>query len=144
VVDDADDAGDESLPEAFWGVARRLRDLSKQTLAPWDISPSHGRALGVLARHGVMRLSELSDHLRIAPRSTTEVVDGLQERGLVERRPDPTDRRATLIAVTEEGGKVAEAIRLARQAEAEAFFGRLSPADRVHLTVILNQLRDSD
>ena len=135
---------DESLSEAFWGVARQLRRQSMATVAPWDITPGQARALAVLSQVESVRLSDLADRLRIAPRSTTEVVGGLQERGLVERRPDPTDRRATLIAVTEEGGKVAEAIRLARQAEAEAFFGRLSPADRVHLTVILNQLRDSD
>src|SRR5260370_37630709 len=86
---------DESLSEAFWGVARQLRRLTRETLEPWEITPGQSRALGVLMHHGVMRLRELSDHLHIAPRSTTEVVDGLQERGLVERRPDPNDRRAT-------------------------------------------------
>jgi DNA-binding MarR family transcriptional regulator len=134
---------DESLSEAFWGVARQLRRQSMATFAPWDITPGHARALAVLSHQESVRLSEIADKLRIAPRSTTEVVDGLQERGLVERRPDPTDRRATLIVLTDEGGKVAEAIRLARQAEAEALFGRLSPADRAHLTRILAQLRDA-
>ena len=50
-----------------------------------------------------MRLSELSDRLHIAPRSATEVVDALEARGLVERRPDPSDRRATLVELTEHG-----------------------------------------
>ena len=130
----------ESLSEAFWAVARQLRHLSRQTLAPWDIAPSHSRALGVLMDHGVMRLSELSDHLHIAPRSTTEVVDGLQERGLVERRPDPHDRRATLVGLTDEGTTVGAAIRAARAVEAEAFFGVLSDSDRTELTRILRQL----
>jgi DNA-binding MarR family transcriptional regulator len=131
----------ESLSEAFWAVARQLRRLSRQTLAPWDIAPSHSRALGVLMDHGVMRLSELSDHLHIAPRSTTEVVDGLQERGLIERRPDPHDRRATLVGLTDEGTSVGTAIRAARTAEAEAFFGVLSDQDRAELTRILLRLR---
>jgi len=134
---------DESPSEAFWGVAKQLRRQSLATFAPWDITPGQARALAVLSHHDEpVRLSDLADRLHIAPRSTTEVVDGLQERGLVERRPDPTDRRATLIAVTDEGVKVADAIRLARQADAEAFFGTLSPADRAHLGRILNQLRD--
>ena len=47
----ADDE-EETLSEAFWGVARQLRHLRKETLAPWDIAPSHSRALGVLMRHG--------------------------------------------------------------------------------------------
>jgi DNA-binding MarR family transcriptional regulator len=132
--------GNETLSEYFWGVARQLRQLSRETLAPWDISPSHSRALGMLIRHGSMRLSDLSDHLRIAPRSATEVVDGLQELGLVERHPDPHDRRATLVVLTDEGRRVGEAIRSARTAEAERFFGELSETDRAHLTRILRKL----
>jgi DNA-binding MarR family transcriptional regulator len=96
----------------------------------------------VLKRHGVMRLSELSDHLRIAPRSATEVVDALESRGLVLRRPDPGDRRATLVEVTGHGAEVLDAIRAARGTEAERVFGRLSPADRAHLARILRKLRD--
>jgi DNA-binding MarR family transcriptional regulator len=131
---------EEPLSEAFWSVARQLRRLAKETVAPLQITPGQSRAIGELARHGVMRLSELSEHLHIAPRSTTEVVDGLQDRGLVERRPDPDDRRATLVALTAEGSTVAEAIRKARHEEAEKFFGDLSDEDRAHLARILDQL----
>ena len=137
-----DSATDETLPEAFWAVARQLRETSQETLAPWDITPSHFRALRVLKRHGVMRLSELSDHLRIAPRSATEVVDALESRGLAVRRPDPGDRRATLVEVTEHGAEVLDAIRAARGTEAERAFGRLSQTDRAHLLRILRKLRD--
>jgi DNA-binding MarR family transcriptional regulator len=132
-------AGDETLAEAFWAVARRLRDTSQETLAPWDITPAQLRALRMLRRHGVMRLSELSDRLRIAPRSATEVVDALEKRGLAARRPDPGDRRATLVEVTDGGGRVLDAVR---GSEAERVFGRLSPADRSHLARILRKLRE--
>lgn len=136
------DAADETLSEAFWSVARQLRETSQETLAPWDITPSHLRALRVLRRHGPMRPSGLSGHLHIAARSATEVVDGLEARGLVERRPDPGDRRATLVEVTEHGASVLDAIRAARGTEAERAFGRLSPADRDDLARILRTLRD--
>lgn len=139
---DRDAAGDETLPEAFWAVARRLRETSQETLAPWDITPANLRALRVLQRHGMMRLSELSDHLGIAPRSATEVVDALEARGLVQRRPDPGDRRAILVEVTEHGASVLDAIRAARGTETERVFGRLSETDRAHLARILRKLRD--
>ena len=87
-----DPAGDESLADAFGAVARQLREKSAETLAPWDITPAHLRALRTLSRHGTMRLSELSDHLQIAPRTATEVVDALESRDLVRRRADPADR----------------------------------------------------
>jgi DNA-binding MarR family transcriptional regulator len=133
---------DESLSEAFRSVARRLRETSHEALAPWDITPSAFRALRVLGGHGAMRLSELSEHLRIAPRSVTEVVDTLEARGLAERRPDPADRRATLVELTEHGSYVLDAIRAARGTETERVFGQLSATDRAHLARILRKLRD--
>jgi DNA-binding MarR family transcriptional regulator len=133
--------GDETLSEAFRSVARQLRDTSQDFLAPWDITPSQLRALRVLVRHGATRLSELSGHLHIAARSTTEVVDALEGRGLVERRPDPGDRRATLVEVTEHGASIVDAINVARGTEAERVFDRLSQADRAHLARILRKLR---
>ena len=147
VTQDRDDAsteqaGDDALSEAFWAVARQLRERSQETLAPWDITPAHLRALRTLRRHGTMRLSELSDHLHIAPRSTTEVVDALEARDLVRRRADPGDRRATLVEVTEHGVEILAAIRDTRGVEAGRVFGRLGPADRAELARILALLRD--
>ncbi|WBB68138.1 MarR family transcriptional regulator [Micromonospora sp. WMMD812] len=135
------DGDDETLAEAFWGVARRLRHRTRDALAPWDVTPSQARALAALTRHGVLRPGALAEHLRIAPRSATEVVDDLQARGLVERRPDPNDRRATLVALTAEGTRTGAAIRAARQAEADRFFAHLDPADRDQLARILRTLR---
>jgi DNA-binding MarR family transcriptional regulator len=137
-----DQAGDETLSESFWSVARQLRETSQEILAPWGITPAHSRALRILRRQGTMRLSALSDHLHIAPRSTTEVVDALESRGLVERRHDPDDRRATLVVLTEHGTNVLDAIRAARGTEAERIFDRLSQTDRAHLARILRKLRD--
>jgi DNA-binding MarR family transcriptional regulator len=137
-----DPAGDESLADAFGAVARQLRERSAETLAPWDITPAHLRALRMLSRHGTMRLSELSERLEIAPRTATEVVDALQAQDLVRRRADPGDRRATLVEVTEHGADVLAEIRAARGTEAGRVFGRLSTTDRAELARILGQLRD--
>ena len=141
MLHDADPDRDETLSEAFRAVARRLRDLNREALAPWDVTPSQFRAIGVLSRHGTMRQGELAEHLRIAPRSTTEVVDDLQERGLVDRAPDPKDRRATLVGLTEKGTELVDAIRTARRAGSEDFFAGLDDRDRADLTRILMRLR---
>lgn len=137
-------ADDDSLADALGAVARRLREKSAETLVPWDITPAHLRALRTLARHGTMRLSELSDRLQIAPRTATEVVDAIEDKGLVRRRPDSRDRRAILVEVTEHGTDTLAEIRATRDTEAGRVFGRLSPADRAELARILTQLRDQD
>ncbi|MGI8667100.1 MAG: MarR family winged helix-turn-helix transcriptional regulator [Jatrophihabitans sp.] len=133
---------DDTLAEAFWALARQLRRASLESLARWDVTPSQSRALRMLARHGTLRLTDLSEQLRIAARSTTEVVDDLQAKGLVERRPDPHDRRATLVGLTAQGVAVGQQIRSSRGSEADRLFDRLSDTDRAHLTRILNTLRD--
>lgn len=133
---------DESLADAFRSVSRLLRQAAMQSLARWEVTPSQFRALRVLMHHGDMRPSALSELLGIAPRSTTEVLDGLEAKGLVWRRPDPLDRRATLVGPTEHGSVVGEQIREARGSESERVFAKLSPEDRAQLARILGTLLD--
>jgi DNA-binding MarR family transcriptional regulator len=89
-----------------------------------------------------MRPGQLSQRLRIAPRSTTEVVDALVERGLVERHADPDDRRATLVTPTPAGVRLGRDVGEARRTEAERLFSELSTRDRADLARILRKLRD--
>jgi DNA-binding MarR family transcriptional regulator len=131
---------DDNLLDSFWAVARQLRHRSREVLAPWDVSPSQSRALGVLMRHGQLRLGELSERLHIAPRSATEVVDGLQERGWCLREPDPADRRATVVSLTEAGRALAGAIRSAQQDQARGYFAVLDSDERSQLAAILDRL----
>ncbi|WP_250003505.1 MarR family transcriptional regulator [Actinoplanes sp. M2I2] len=133
---------DEGLLEAFFAVSRRLRQRTREALEPWELTPSLGRAISVLSRHGDLRPSELAEHLRIAPRSATEVVDDLQGAGLAERHPDPADRRAVLVTLTGEGERVSRDIQAARRAAGERFFATLSPDDRDELGRLLRRLRE--
>jgi DNA-binding MarR family transcriptional regulator len=129
-----------SVSDLFWAVARRLRHTSRETLAPWDVTPSQLRALGTLMRHGAVRPGALAKHLGIAPRSATEVVDALEQRGLVRRETDPDDRRATLVVVTDAGRELAAAVRKARAAETDRAFAGLPDADRAELERLLRRL----
>lgn len=132
---------EENLLDAFWAVARALRGRSRSMLQPWGISPWQSRALGELGRHGPMRLGVLSERLRIAARSTTEVVDGLEALGLVAREPDPGDRRATVVSLTPEGEQRRRDIRAAQLAEADEYFSVLTPEERESLALSLRKLR---
>src|SRR5829696_9896169 len=123
-------------------VARAQRRRFRDVLAPWDLSPHQARALFVVCQGDGVRLSDLAERLRIAPRSATEVADGLQERGLVERAPDPGDRRAVLLRPTAEGRRIRGEIDAARVADAAELYARLSPDDRATLARILRTLVD--
>jgi DNA-binding MarR family transcriptional regulator len=133
---------EETLADVFWAVARQLRHRTRETVAPFGVTAGQARALAVLARDGGARPGTLAEQLRIAPRSGTEVVDALEERGLVHRSPDPDDRRATLVTLTPAGERVAASVRAAQRAEAETFFGTLPVEDRAALARILGVLRE--
>lgn len=137
----ADDASGE-LGELVLRVARTQRRRWRDALAPWDLSPHQARALRVVCERDGVRLSDLADSLHIAPRSATEVADGLQERGLVERTPDPGDRRAVLLRPTGEGRRIRAEVGRARAADSAQLFGRLGDEDRTTLARILRTLAD--
>ena len=136
------DDGEPDLGDLLMRVARTQRGRFREVLAPWDLSPHQARALSVVYHGDGVRLSDLAERLRIAPRSATEVADGLQERGLVERSPDPGDRRAVLLRPTDEGRRVHQEIGIARTADSAELYARLSAADRATLARILRSLAD--
>ncbi len=137
-----DEEATAGLGDLLMRFARTQRRRWHETLAPWDLAPHQARALRVVCMHDGVRLSELADVLRIAPRSATEVADGLQERGLVERSADPADRRAVLLRPTPEGRRVQREVDAARAADSEELFARLSAEDRATLGRILRTLVD--
>jgi DNA-binding MarR family transcriptional regulator len=130
------------LGDLLMRAARTLRRRWRDVLAPWDLSPHQARALAVVARQDGVRLTDLADALHIAPRSATEVADGLQDRGLVERTPDPGDRRAVILRPTDEGRSIRAEIDAARSTDAAELFARLPAADRAELARILQALAD--
>jgi DNA-binding MarR family transcriptional regulator len=138
------DSDPGALGDLLMHVARLQRRRWRDALAPWDLLPSQARALRVVTGREAVRLSDLAEALRIAPRSATEVVDALEDRGLVSRTPDPTDRRAVLIRASPEGLRIVGELDAARAADSRALFARLSAEDRAVLGRILAELGSDD
>ena len=128
-----------SLDELLVGAARALRRRWAAGLGP-DLTPHDARALRVIGHHGPTRLGVVADHLRIAPRSVTDVVDRLEQRGLVARAPDPADRRALTVGLTDRGESVLGEVDAARRVESADFFGVLDERERSSLAAILTRL----
>lgn len=70
--------------------------------AGYPQKPSHSAVFAQIRPEG-NRLTDLARGANITPQAMGELVDELEELGYVERRPDPTDRRAKLIVLTERG-----------------------------------------
>jgi len=83
-------------------VAARLAKLVERAVTEADLSLPQYRLLALLSEDSVVA-SALADKLAVSPPSVTALVDGLVARGLVERRPDATDRRRVAHVLTREG-----------------------------------------
>lgn len=117
----------EGLRPAVMRLARRLRQMRDDTLG---LTPSQLSAMGVLLSSGDQLMGELAVAEKVAPPSMTRVVNTLEERELVARRPDPRDRRQCLVALTDSGRQVLLANRRRRSEWLAQRIDELSPDDQ--------------
>jgi DNA-binding MarR family transcriptional regulator len=100
------------------------------------------RLLQVLHHTGPQMMTALREPLGITARSVTALVDGLESEGLVARSPHPTDRRSTIVDLTDAGREaVAGAMQLHTARSAE-LFSRLDEGDQAELLRIVRLLVD--
>ena len=120
-------------------TARRIRRGSTEHLAPLGITGAQARVLRIVAG-GPIRMADIAARLEVVPRSVTSMVDGLEEAGLVRRRPDRDDRRSVLVEPTAGGRRLLARLHDARRATAEQVFGSLDDGQRAELGRLLGQL----
>ena len=134
---------EEILLHQIWELARLSRRRVAGRLETLGLTPGRVRALRAISRTpGPLRIGGLAVMLDIAPRSATAVVDELATDGLVERVPDPDDRRATLIELTAIGKEVVRSAAEMRSAVAAELFDALSGDERTRLRDILEKTVD--
>jgi DNA-binding MarR family transcriptional regulator len=115
----------------------------KSRLQDGGVSYARMRLLYALRCGGPRIMSSLSGALGVTPRNVTALVDALEEEGLVMRKPHPTDRRATVIELTERGVETTGGMYDEhREAVGELFKG-LSGDEQRELLRLLGALREA-
>lgn len=130
----------EVLAEDLLRIARLIRRETQQRIAPLGLNPHQARALRVIGDAGPLRPSEVAERLGIVARSATDSVSGLVAAGYVERRTDPADGRAHLLALSASGRDALAQVSRARTEVATELFGRLDPSSRATLAALLRAL----
>jgi DNA-binding MarR family transcriptional regulator len=101
------------------------------------------RLLGALHCKGPQIMSSISDELGVTRRNVTALVDALEEEGLVRRKPHPTDRRATVIEMTDRGELTMDRVYDEHRIAVAELFTGLDEEDRGELTRMLGVLREA-
>jgi DNA-binding MarR family transcriptional regulator len=107
--------------------------------AGYPQKPSHSAVFAQISREG-SRLTDLARGANMTPQSMGELIDELVELGYVERRPDPTDRRAKLITLTDRGQACIDAARTTIQDLEQQIAGVLGDRGHRQLRALLAKL----
>jgi DNA-binding MarR family transcriptional regulator len=108
-------------------VSAHLRQTSRQPLAPAQL----GSLLKISA--GPCTLSELARHQSVSPPTVSRSVDMLVRRGWVERTVDESDRRQTLLGLTDQGRQVLADVKACAEQHIAAKISTLNASDRGEL-----------
>ncbi len=100
------------------------------------------RFLIAVSEAGKIRMSDIGVKIGIKPRTVTQFVDALEEEKLIVRIPDPDDRRATFLQITDTAPPLITKARAAMGESAEKVMASISPEDRSQLLNILNRLAE--
>ena len=119
-------------------LARLSRMLRRE--APSTLGQSALSTLATLAAEGPLRIGDLAAREGVRPPTMTRIVAVLEEQGLVERLPDPADRRAGLVRPTRVGAAQVAGARSTRGARLAEHMARLTPAQRRAIAAALPAL----
>lgn len=97
--------------ELLFAYVERLRGHFESVVSTFELTPVQAKVLMHLEEPVPMR--SVADSLTCDPSNITGVVDRLEERGLVERAADPSDRRVTLLRTTTAGRSMRESVATA-------------------------------
>jgi DNA-binding MarR family transcriptional regulator len=115
-----------TLRDAIYRFNRR----SRQTRPVGDLTVAQFSALTSLELSGALTPSELAESERVQPPTMTKLVAKLEERGLVQRTPHPTDRRQVILSATESGRAMLAQYERARDEWLSRRLAELSPEER--------------
>jgi DNA-binding MarR family transcriptional regulator len=132
----------EQVGERYIAFHHRMLRAVNDEMSGCGLSMARTKVLARL-REGPTRQHVLAEEFGLAPHSITDVVDALERQGLAQRRPDPTDRRAKLVAITDAGEACLGVASATRDRLLGQIFGALTQEDRADLLRLLDILEDA-
>ena len=133
----------EQVGERYLAVHHRMLRAVNDQMSGCGLSMARTKVLMRLREQGPTRQSVLAADLGLAPHSITNIVDALERLGLAERRPDATDRRAKLVAITDAGESCLDIALSTRERLLRQIFGVLGQEDRTTFLRLLDILDDA-
>ncbi|WP_367323311.1 MarR family winged helix-turn-helix transcriptional regulator [Streptomyces sp. HUAS ZL42] len=134
--------------DRLFELAEVLGAMMERGVAEHGLTRARAGLLWTLFHDGAMTQRALAGQLGVTPRNVTGLLDALEADGLVARATHPTDRRATLVSLTERGRTLTAGLRAGRDELAVELFGDMPGAQlaAIHdgLDTVITRLRAID
>ncbi|MGW1837684.1 MarR family winged helix-turn-helix transcriptional regulator [Streptomyces sp. BBFR2] len=131
----------EELARQLSAIGAVKREMGR--ILPQDCPPASAGLLTLLDRHGEMRMSQLAELLAIDMSVTSRHVAHVAERGWIERKPDPADKRSRLLRLTPSGKELLTELSERYTHTLARYLDDWSDSDVGHLVELLTRLRTS-
>ena len=122
-------------------VSRMRRSAFDKLMRPLGVTRAQWWIIAHLSRHDGMMQIQLADILDVGKASLGTVIDRLEAAGLVDRRPDPVDRRAKRVFMTRKTQQLLDKMQAAERAYNAHILKNLSGAERDELVRMLSLIK---
>lgn len=136
----SDTLEDERLAGALVALSHQVVHLFTEVGRTVRLSQQQVRLLCAINASGNVGMSELGRQTQLEKSNLSNLVDRLEQRGLVVRKRDPNDRRVTYVELTEEGTELAVRSHTEVVTRVNKMTGKLLPEDRARLTAAMDRM----
>ncbi len=126
----------------LFGLTVRLGEEMEKGLVERGLTRARAAVIWQLHERGPVTQRTLSQALRVSPRNVTGLLDALEAGGYVTRSRHPTDRRATLVSLTDQGAAAAARLRADYEMGAQVLLGGVSSTDLATFVRVLDHVLD--
>lgn len=128
------------ISQGMFKLYHQVSRLVNECMMDEGVSLARSKFLLLLECQGPQRSTDIACALGFAPRTVTEAIDGLERDKLVKREPDPKDRRAKIVSITDMGRTVISAAQQPQHKTIEAIFTALTEEQQQQLKEIIHCL----
>ncbi len=130
------------ISQGMFKLYHQVSRLVNECMMDEGVSLARSKFLLLLECQGPQRSTDIACALGFAPRTVTEAIDGLERDKLVMREPDPKDRRAKIVSITDMGRTVISAAQQPQHKTIEAIFNVLTEDQKQHMKEIIRCLSE--
>jgi DNA-binding MarR family transcriptional regulator len=123
-------------------AAREVGVYFERLLGDSGLAPQEGHILSYLRSYAPCPIAEVVTVFGLRGSTATSVLDRLEERGLLARRPNPDDRRSFLIDLTAEGKRVAERVQTYVDALERAIARKITPKEEEGFRAVMAAIHE--